>query len=629
MTPTPIRSQPASVPGSTAATPDLRQTVAHLWRLARLARPFRRALVRSVALGLAVGVVGVTVPYLSKLLIDDVYPRRDVSLLAVLVAMLFTLSAASSLAGALRAYYAVHVKARLGGALRLHFFNHLQHLPMRFFDTHQVGEVSSRFQGVTRGVDSLASGFESTFTQGVFLLLVPPVLLWMDLGLGLLALAVVPAVSVVTVLASRRLRRLWRESSEVHAELTAYEVEVLTRIRTFKGLALERRVFRDVRRRIRNATRRHLRAARVGQAMSGVSALVRTAGTAALTWAGWRLILGGRLSLGEMIAFTSYVAYLYTPLFMLVQLASNVQESGVHVGRMFEYLDVAPEQEPARAAGGPPPPLAVDGDYELSAVRFAYTPGVPVLHGLDLAFAAGTLTAVVGASGCGKTTLLRLLAAFERPDDGVVRLDGRPLGELPLDSLRRAVSVVWQDAGLVRGSLWDNLVLGCETAPPQSRVDRIVAACALEDLVAALPAGYETPVAEAGASLSAGQQQRVALARALLRDTPVLLLDEALANVDAETERRVLAHLQRFATGRTVVYVTHRLQTAAQAPRLAVLEDGRLAGVGTHRELLAGCAAYRRLHGVETVPRPAPGLADDGGGRRAWEPPLAVTGEGP
>jgi ABC-type bacteriocin/lantibiotic exporter with double-glycine peptidase domain len=609
-------------------SPDLRQTFAHLWRLARLARGFRRDLARSIALGLAVGAVGVAVPYLTKLLIDEVYPRRDVNLLAVLVALLFALSGGSALAGALRAYYAVHVKSRLGGALRLHFFNHLQHLPMRFFDTHQVGEVSSRFLGVTRGVDSLARGLESTFTQGVFLLLVPPVLLWMDPLLGLLALAVVPAVSVVTVLATRRLRRLWRTSSERSAELSAYEIEVLTRIRTFKGLALERRVFAGARRHIRRATVSHLHAARAGQAMNALSALLRAAGTALLTWVGWRLILAGRLSLGDLVAFTTYVAYLYTPLFMLVQLASNVQQSAVHVGRMFEYLDEAPEQDPARAAGPPPPPLALRGGYRLDGVRFAYAAGAPVLHGLDLAFEAGSFTAVVGASGCGKTTLLRLLAAFEHPDDGAVRLDGRPLAELPLASLRRRVSVAWQDAGLVRGSLWHNLTLGCEKAPPRRRVEEIVAACALDELVASLPEGFETAVAEAGASLSAGQQQRVALARALLRDTPVLLLDEALANVDAATERRVLAELLRRTAGRTVVYVTHRLETATLAPRLVVMEDGRLAGVGGHGELLAGCAAYRRLHGVEEAARQRDSRQAAASGRGPWEPPLAVSGEG-
>ncbi|HMB54224.1 MAG TPA: peptidase domain-containing ABC transporter [Thermoanaerobaculia bacterium] len=593
---------------ATATRLDLRRAAGHLRRLAGLARPFRRSFALAMALGLAVGAVGVAVPYVTKLLIDVVYPRRDPSLLNLLVVALVALSGGTALAGALRGYFMEHVKTRLGHALRLLFFNHLQHLPMRFFESHRVGEVSSRFQGVGRGVDALSRIAEQAFVNGVFLLLVPPLLVWMEPRLALLTFAVVPLVSAVTAVSSRRLRHLWQDASVAGAELDAYQVEVLTRIRTFKGMGLERRVWTDARQRMRRAAETHLLAARTAQRFNAASSLLRALGLAAITWYGWTMILAGRLTLGGFVAFVSYVGYLYSPLFMLVHLYSALQESAVHLGRMFEYLDQEPEQDPARVMEEPREVApAVRGDFALAGVGFAYAPGKPVLSGVDLVLPAGSVTAVVGASGCGKTTLLRLLAGFDPPGAGRLTLDGRPLADWPLALLRRRVSVVWQEAGLVRGSLLDNLTLGCRRPPSRSAVERAVEECGLRAVVAALPDGLDTEVAEAGASLSAGQQQRVALARALLRESPVLLLDEATANVDLETERSVLGRLleRSRAAGRTLVFVTHRLATAALADRVVMLDGGRVVGAGPHAELYTGCAAYRRLHGEESEAAPA------------------------
>jgi ABC-type bacteriocin/lantibiotic exporter with double-glycine peptidase domain len=576
--------------------PSLRRAAVYFTRLVRLLRPYWFPLGEGIALGLVASLVGVAVPYLTKLLIDRVYPTHDVSLMHVLVGALLALGAASAVILALRSIYSSQVRVRLGAATHLLFFNHIQHLPMRFFDRHQVGELTSRFNDVSRGVNSLGQVMEVVVTQGLFVLLVPPLLFVLDVRLALLALGAAPLLAAIAAANSRRLRRLWKRSSLAYADLGAYQVEVLSHIRTFKGMALERRAFAEARRREVAAGEAQLRAATTGQALSGLSALVRAVSTAALAWVGWTLILDGRLSLGGFIAFTGYVGYLYGPLFAVIQLFSDFQESAVYLERMFEILDTAPEQEPSLSCSPlPPPALELAGEYRLRDVTLTYGGETPALAGIDLDLPAGAVTAVIGPSGAGKTSLLRLLAALELPDRGAIALDGRPMGGLPLADVRRQIAVVWQGDSLLRGTLWENLTLGCAIEPSLERVDRMVELCGLGELVAELPDGYRSEVAEWGASLSAGQQQRVAIARALLRDARILILDEATANVDVETEQRILEGVLDHWRGRTLVFVTHRLATAALADRVAVLERGRLVGVGSHRDLLVSCVPYRRM----------------------------------
>jgi len=267
---------------------------------------------------------------------------------------------------------------------------------------------------------------------------------------------------------------------------------------------------------------------------------------------------------------------------------------------MFEYLDSPVEQDPALAYLEPKPiSTRIRGAMQLAGVSFGYDAERPVLNGLDLEIPAASVTALVGHSGSGKTSLLRLLAGLERPDIGVIRVDGVPLSQITLGDLRRQIAVVWQDVGLVKGSLWDNLILGAPHAA-LSYVEDVIELCGLRELMAGLPQGLETEVSEWGSSLSAGQRQRVALARAWIREAQILLLDEATANIDVETELEILRRLFARRGDRTILFVTHRPQSAAQAERICVLEAGRIVGVGRHRELLESCPQYQRMSTIAT-----------------------------
>jgi ABC-type multidrug transport system fused ATPase/permease subunit len=291
------------------------------------------------------------------------------------------------------------------------------------------------------------------------------------------------------------------------------------------------------------------------------------------------------------------VGYLYNPLAQITNLFSDFQQSAVNLGRMFEYLDTPTEQDPSLAYV-PTPPIrhVLEGDIRLRDLAFGYSAEKTVLHDVNVHFQRGMITAVVGHSGVGKSSLLRLITRMEEPTGGQVFFDGIPATSITLPDLRRQVSVVWQEFAMMQGNIWDNLTMGAEGAT-RAAVDDAVRLCRLESLIKELPQGYETPVGEWGSTLSGGQRQRLSLARALIRDSRILLLDEATSNIDMATETEILRDLFSRVEGKTVVFVTHRVQTAALADQIVVMDAGTVAAVGTHADLLKDCEVYCQMLG--------------------------------
>jgi len=591
-------------PAPRADIPPLREAFQQFLRLLRLIRPYWGPLAKGMVLGLVLGIFGMLPPYLSKLLIDQAYPAHDVTLMEILVIGTLAFTVASTVMGAIRGYFTTYVTTHLSNATGLLFFNHLQHLTVRFFDEHRVGEVMSRFADVRSSLNTVSKVFETLFVNGVYLVLVPPFLLLLQWKLAIVSLITIPLTVGVTTLSARVLRRYWKRSAEAYADLGAYQVEVLSHIRTLKAMAMEHQVYTRAAKQMQEAAQVQLRAGGYGQGFGMLNGIIRALGTAVFTWYAWMLILRQEMTLGDYIAFSSYMGYLYNPLAQVTGLFSDFQQSAVNLGRMFEYLDLPVEQNPAQAyAPAPAVQHVVRGDVHLRDVSFGYSAEKRVLHDVTLQFPRGTVTAIVGPSGAGKSSLLRLVTRMEEPDTGQLYLDGVPAASVSIPDLRRQVSVVWQEFALMQGTIWDNLTMGAEE-PSRERVDDAVRLCRLESLVAGLPDGYQTSVAEWGATLSGGQRQRMAIARALIRDTPVLLLDEATSNVDMQTETEILRDLFARVQGKTVLFVTHRVATAALADQVVVIEAGRVMGTGTHTELMRDCEAYRQLHGAGAVDDP-------------------------
>ena len=573
---------------TTNETPSLHTAFEQFKRLLRLIKPYWNPLGKDVAFGVIISMIGIISPYLSKLLIDKVLPNNDVNLMQMIVIGIVAISLASTFFGSLRGYFMLYINSHLNNAISLMFFNHLQHLTTRFFEDHRVGEVMSRFQDVSRSLSTVTRVFQTIFLNGIYLILVPPFLFYLQPKLAIIGLISVPLSIGITAISGRVLRKYWQQTSEAYAELNAFQFEVLSHVRTFKALSLEHYAFDNTRQQMSKAIDLQIKAGGLGQLFGIGSGLVSVLNTAILTWFSWRMILAGTMTLGDYIAFQAYMGYLYNPIRQFIGLFDEFQQAAVHLGRMFEYLDAPVEKNPV-SAYQPLPPIEtrLQGDIALEGLHFGYSAEKEILHGIDMHIERGKVTALVGPSGSGKTSILRLLVGMESADSGGLYFDGIPVSAIPLADLRRQVAVVWQEINLVKGTIWHNLTLGLDdkTAGLTEKVSEIIRICQLETLILSLPDQYETGIGEWGATLSAGQRQRVAIARALLRDTPILIFDEATANIDMATELAILNEIFRAFNDKTFVFVTHRLSSTRLADQIYLLDDGRIERNGNYKAI--------------------------------------------
>jgi len=564
-------------------------------RLFLLVRRHWKAIAGISLLGLMASGIGLALPLLSKVLIDRVLPTRDVSLMQVIVVALFATSIAQVFLGALRGYYSVFVTTRMAGEVSLFFFDHVAHLPSRFFDRHRVGDLVARFGEASTSVGAISRAFDFLFLRAPYLVVIPPVLLLLDWHLALIALSPALATTALAVWSGSDLRSRWRRTSEAYASLGASHFELLTHIRTLKSQALEGYAYGRVKAALREVAGAQIDAGNRQQLFGSFGALVRGLGTAVFTWYAWRLILAGDITLGGFVAISAYLGLLQDPLAQFTTLFTDIQQTAVALTRMFGVVDEHPEGSvvAGRADHGVVDRLTA-GEVRCDNITFGYGPDRVVLQDLSVTFPAKHFSVIVGASGAGKSTLLRLIARLETPRAGTIRYDGVPHTHLTLTDVRSRLSVVWQEIAMFHGTILDNLMVGAPDAD-RDGAERALRECGLDDFVNHLPLGLDTPIGEGGATLSGGQRQRLAVARALLRPAPLILLDEVTSNIDMATERAILNELKAIGHNRTIIAVTHRPQMAALADHVVMLEAGAVRGSGTHEELLSSCLPYKRF----------------------------------
>ncbi len=564
-------------------------------RLFGFVRPYAGPMALSAALTLVYTLTNLINPYLIKVAIDGPIARADPAGLGLITLLFLANSIASWLAQFGQTWFLSWVGQQVLYSLSSRMFNHVQRLSFSFFDANEVGRIMSRVQNDVQVLQEiLAQGTVSLAADVVTLLGILAVLFQMNPRLALLTYLVLPLLAGITVVWQRRAVESFRRVRAAISVVNATLQESVSGVRVIQALVRER----DNLRRFDALNEQHLeanlQAGRVSALILPAVEVVSALATALVIIFGGGMVLAGDLQVGALVAFTLYINRFFDPIRDIAMRYTLLQRGTVAAERIFEVLDTEPEVTDAPDAVELPP---VKGEVVFENVWFWYVPDVPVLRGINLRVEPGETVALVGPTGAGKSTFVRLIPRFYDVKEGRILIDGVDIRTVTLKSLRRQVAIVPQEPFLFSGTVYDNIKFARPEAD-DAEIMAAIRAVGLDELVAGLPQGVHTPVGERGQNLSVGQRQLISFARALLVNPRILILDEATAYLDSQTEARVQAALRRVRAGRTTFIIAHRLNTVRDADRIVVLDQGRVVEVGTHAELLSRSGLYRRLHEV-------------------------------
>jgi ATP-binding cassette subfamily B protein len=559
------------------------------WRYLQHVLSHRSHWWRIAATSLLLQVFALSLPVLTGLVVDRIVPRADYHLLTVVSGALALSLVFTLLNTLVRGHLLLELRTRFDASLSISLVEHLIELPHQFFQQRRTGDLMMRLGSNAQIRDLLTTGTLSALLDGTMVVLYLAILLAASPVLGLLTLGVGAGQFGVYLLQKRRTRELIRRSLEVQARTQSYQAEMLHGMETLKAMGAEQRaaehwasLFVETlnlgleRGRLLNLTEAALGTLRLGSPL-----LILSFGALA--------VLHGEMSLGTMMAVNALAAGFLAPLGNLAATATQLQQLDGYFERLEDVFCAPREQEPSAVRRCP----ALVGRVALEGVSFRYSPVARrAVRDATVEIAPGEFVAIVGRTGCGKSTLAGLLIGLLRPTEGRVLYDNADLRELDVRELRRQVGVVTQHAYLFAGTIRSNIALG-DPSLPASAITEAAKLASIHDDILAMPMGYDTPLADAGGLLSGGQRQRVALARALAAKPRLLLLDEATSALDPLTEKAVYGCLASL--GCTRIVIAHRLSTIAAASQVLVMEDGRIVERGRHAELVGRDSLYRRM----------------------------------
>jgi ABC-type bacteriocin/lantibiotic exporter with double-glycine peptidase domain len=547
------------------------------------------ALRRILTTSALVQLFALAVPLLIGLLVDRVIPRGDLHLLTVLGIGMAALVAFQFLSSLLRSYLLLYLRTRLDTRMTLDFLDHLVDLPYAFFQQRSAGDLIMRMSSNATVREILTSGALSAVLDGTLVTLYLVLLFAASWGLGLLVVGLGLARVGLFLLTRHRQRELMSRSLQAEARSQSFQVNLLAGIETLKAAGAEHRSVDQWSHLFVDVLNVSLDRGRLTAMVDATLAALATGSPLVVLVFGALQVLEGNLTLGTMLALNALAAGFLTPLSQLVQTAFQLQLLGSYLDRIDDVLDTPREQDRATVS----PAGRLKGSIRLEGVSFRYGPLAPyAVRDVSIEIPAGRFVALVGPSGAGKSTLASLLVGLYPPSEGKILFDGRDLTELDLRSVRSQVGIVPQHPYLFGTSIRANIALS-DPSLPLARVVEAAQRAHIHDDVLAMPMGYETLMADGGASMSGGQRQRLALARALVHRPAILLLDEATSALDTVTEVRIQRELAALRSTRIVI--AHRLSTIRDADLILVMDEGKVVEQGRHEELLAGGGVYARL----------------------------------
>ena len=604
-----------------------------LSRLMGYSLPYWPMVVGSLLLLLAATFIGLTPPLLMRTLIDEVLAPAagktesvsDVTrplrgerspeleergvpdqilggsgksgMLAILVGLLLLVTLSRNGLGAFRSYIMARLGQRITFDLRSEVYRHLHRLSLSFYNERETGRImASVTHDVGRLQEFLSEGLQEVIRDILTLLMICGILFYLNPGLAALVLLPTPLLVLVTFYFGRLLHDVYLALFRRWAGMSALLGDVIPGVRVVKAFAQEKREVNRFERNSWDLYTGEIRVARIRSVFTPTMTFLTSLGTLIIWWVGGHKVLGGSLTLGDFVAFTGYMWQFYGPVEQLCRLNHRFQRAATSAERVFEVLDTQPDVGDRPNAISMP---RIVGRVEFRNVTFSYETGKPVLADLNFDVAPGEMIGLAGHSGAGKSTLINLICRFYDVENGAILIDGKNIRDVKLKSLRDQIGVVLQDPFLFNGTVAENIAYG----NPGASLDEVVIASKAanaHEFILGFPEGYDTQVGERGIRVSGGERQRLSIARAILREPRILILDEATASVDTQTESQIQEAMERLVKGRTTFAIAHRLSTLKNAHRLLILDKGELAEIGTHDELIAQDGIYANLCRLQT-----------------------------